>query len=59
MANVKIMVTVQAVRAANGKMMSASKDSPSPAPPSPRLALTLRDVATGGQLAMQLSLKKA
>ena len=55
----KTIVTVQAVRVANGKMMSVGKGSPPPAPPAPRLALTLRDVATGGQLAMQSSLKKA
>ena len=55
----KTVVTVQAVRVANSKMMSAGKGSPPPNPPAPRVVSALRDVATGGQRAMQSSLKKA
>ena len=60
MADAKTRVTVTSVRVANGKMMSAGKGgaTPPPAPPTPRVASSLRDVATGGQRAMQ-ALKKA
>lgn len=55
----KARVTVNSVRAANGKMMSAGKGAtPPPATPTPRVASTLRDVATGGQRAMQALKKK-
>lgn len=59
MFDAKTLVTVTSVRVANGKMMTAGKGSaPPPTPPTPRVASTMRDVATGGQRAMQ-SLKKA
>jgi hypothetical protein len=59
-ADVKTIVTVRAVRAANGKLMTAGKvANPVPAPvASTRVTSALRDVAVGGQRAMA-SLKKA
>jgi hypothetical protein len=53
-ADAKSIVTLQAVRVANGKMMSAARSAaPSPVTPAPRVVLPLKAVADGGQRAMQ------
>ena len=52
------IVTVQAVRSANGKMISASRGNIAPpAAPSTRVASQLKDVSTAGHWAMQQSKK--
>ncbi len=59
-ANAKVIVTVQSVRVANRKMMSASRSpsAPPPAAPSHNVYASIRNVAEGGQVAMR-ALKKA
>ena len=53
-ADAKTIVTVQAVRAANGKMMTAARGvALSPAASTPKGTFTLKAVADGGQRAMQ------
>ena len=58
MSHVKTIVTVQSVRVANGKLIAEGKSfSLPPLPSSPRIAVTLRDVAAAGRHAMKQNKK--
>lgn len=46
-------VTVESIRAANGKLMTNARGTPLPAPPSQRVTSQLKDVAEAGQRAMR------
>lgn len=55
---VKTLVTVNSVRTANGKVMSASQGAPAPSVQSVRIAEKLGNVAVSGQRAMQSMQKR-
>jgi hypothetical protein len=56
-ADAKTVVTVQAIRVANGKMIAASKGAPSTPAVPVRPAAVLGDVVAAGRLAMQANKK--
>lgn len=53
-ADAKSIVTIHAVRTANGRMMSAAHSAaPPPVAPAPKVMVAMKTVAAGGQRAMQ------